>query len=93
MTKIICAAVKMITAIHHTKVWRGHRHNHALAAMRDELSYELNRKQLGELHRCIKHGFMTSENLFVDRETAAKIAFEAGQIKNPKKELYSEDLY
>ena len=38
-------------------------------------------------------GFITSDNRFVDREEAAEIAFNAGQISSPKKELYSEDLY
>lgn len=38
-------------------------------------------------------GFLTNTNRFVDREEAAKIAFEAKQIEEPKQTLYSEDLY
>ena len=38
-------------------------------------------------------GFLTSDNRFVDREEAAIIAFEAGQTKEKKKLLFSEDLY
>jgi hypothetical protein len=45
------------------------------------------------LHRTEEQGFMTSKNRFVDREEGAKIAFNAGQIKQEKQTLYSEDLY
>lgn len=38
-------------------------------------------------------GFYTSYGRFVGREEAAKIAFAAGQIKEMKKQLFSEDLY
>jgi hypothetical protein len=38
-------------------------------------------------------GFLTSDNRFVGREEAALIAFEAGQTKEKKIILYSEDLY
>lgn len=38
-------------------------------------------------------GFITNTGRFVDRVEAAKIAFEAEQIKYPKDILYSEDLY
>lgn len=39
-------------------------------------------------------GFMTSDNLFVDRETAKIIAIQAGQIPEDfKGVLYSEDLW
>lgn len=40
-----------------------------------------------------EQGFLTSRNRFVDREEAAKIAFERGQIPEPKKTLYSEDVW
>jgi hypothetical protein len=40
-----------------------------------------------------RQGFLTSENRFVEREEAAQIAIEAGQIKQHKIVLYSEDLY
>ena len=38
-------------------------------------------------------GFITNLNRFVDRKEAAQIAYNCGQIKSPKKELFSEDLY
>jgi hypothetical protein len=38
-------------------------------------------------------GFLTSDNRFVDREEGAVIAFNAGQVKEQKKRLFSEDLY
>ncbi len=37
-------------------------------------------------------GFVTEDGIFVTREQAARIAYEAGQIKQKKSELYSEDL-
>lgn len=37
-------------------------------------------------------GFLTNHNTFLNREEAAIIAFEAGQILVKKKELYSEDF-
>jgi hypothetical protein len=38
-------------------------------------------------------GFVTDTGEFVDRETASKIAYQSGQIKEPKRILYSEDLW
>lgn len=40
-----------------------------------------------------EQGFLTNDNLFVNRIVASEIAYEAGQIKELKKRLYSEDLY
>lgn len=40
-----------------------------------------------------EQGFLTSRNRFVTRREAAEIALVAGQIKEMKKELFSEDLY
>jgi hypothetical protein len=37
-------------------------------------------------------GFITDTGEFVGREEAAEIAFECGQIKEPKKVLFSEDI-
>lgn len=39
-----------------------------------------------------EEGFVTSLGTFVDRETAAKVAYMCGQIKEPKDKLKSEDL-
>ena len=38
-------------------------------------------------------GFLTNTDRFVDRKEAAQIAYQYGQIRNPKKELFSEDIY
>ena len=38
-------------------------------------------------------GFLTNKNRFVDRKEGAKIAFDAGQTKDLKTLLFSEDLY
>lgn len=43
-----------------------------------------------------EQGFVTEDGTFVNREEAAKIALESGQITKLKynsKELFSEDLY
>lgn len=85
---IICAAVR-----HDNKVWRGHRHPQALAAMKDTLSYTMNRKEMMEQKVGEDQGFLTSTNRYVNRTEAAQIAREAGQITHKNIELYSEDLY
>ena len=38
-------------------------------------------------------GFLTNKDRFVDREEAAQIALVSGQIKEPKKRLFSEDVW
>ena len=48
------------------------------------------RQQLG--YKEEKQGFLTTHNRFVDREEAAMIAYVCGQIKEPKSQLFSEDL-
>lgn len=40
-----------------------------------------------------EQGFITNTNRFVNREEAAIIAFLSSQINEPKKQLFSEDLY
>ena len=63
------------------------RHNHVLAKIREEL----NIKQVFTE----KQGFVLRDGTFVNREEAAKIAVESGQIEktNWGVELYSEDLW
>lgn len=39
----------------------------------------------------VRQGFITSSGRYVDRVEAAQIAYAAGQIPEPKRELYSED--
>jgi hypothetical protein len=87
---IICAAIKLPTG----KIYYGHRHCHCLDAMNGELSWTMNRQQIMQVEK--KEGFITSQNRFVDREEAWKIAEENNQIiqqSGGKGTLYSEDLY
>lgn len=38
-------------------------------------------------------GFLTSDNIFLDRKEAGKLAFEVGQIEKVTECLFSEDIY
>jgi len=64
--------------------------------MRDELSYAMNRQQIGKLD--VEQGFVTSKNRYVSREEGRSLQ-EAAGIKSAGKDgyrgntLYSEDLY
>jgi len=40
-----------------------------------------------------EQGFLTNTGRFVDRKTAAKLAYISGQITERKSLLYSEDLF
>jgi hypothetical protein len=40
-----------------------------------------------------EQGFVTTDGRFVGREEAARLAFERGQIKEPKATLFSEDVW
>ena len=40
-----------------------------------------------------EQGFITDKGEFVSRSEAAKIAYKCGQIKEQKRQLFSEDLY
>lgn len=90
MEHIICAAIR-----YDEQIWYGHRHHHALEAMKDRLSYEMNRKQMQDKHVGEDQGFVTSERRYVGREEAYKIAIKARQVlpEDGKILLYSEDLY
>lgn len=63
----------------------GHRHHDVIYTY-----CQLTGSEVGD--RCIE-GFMTSHNRFVGRKEAAKVAFKAGQTKELKINLYSEDIY
>lgn len=62
---------------HKGKIYTGIRHAHIMKNIREHVA-------IGE------QGFLTSENKFVDRSEAAKIAFKAGQIPGG---IYSLDSY
>ncbi len=51
----------------------------------------IERKNLGVINEV--QGFLTNLNRFVEREEAAKIAFDANQIDKELNRLFSEDLY
>jgi hypothetical protein len=90
--RIICAAVRF-----KDQVWMGHRHTHAMEAMRDQLSYTMNRKEMHEQGVGRDQGFVTSKGRYVGREEAWDIAVKAGQLNNRKSKtvgyLYSEDVW
>ena len=68
----------------------GHRHNYIIG----QCIGLLGKKQF-EMGEYIQ-GFLTSKNRFLDREEAAKLAIECGQIKELQYsdcELFSEDIY
>ena len=49
-------------------------------------------KRVGDF-KSHEQGFITSDDMFVNRKEAAKIAFAAGQTKKLKSLLFSDDLY
>jgi len=88
---ILCAAIKRVSTRECPKIyWQndiydieiGYRHADILHRFKGEAS-----------NNPYDQGFYTSKGRFVSREEAAKIAFEAGQISEQKKRLFSEDLY
>ena len=89
---IICAAIRLDDT---GKIFYGHRHNHCFSAIYDELSYEMNRREINLLKKT--QGFVTNLNRFVNREEALLIALENNQVLNKNEirgnDLYSEDLY
>ncbi len=89
---VICAAVRF-----NGKVWRGNRHPHAIAAMHDELSYTMTRKEMMEAKTDTDQGFVTSHNRFVNRVVGLAIQKDAGIPSatggDYSHQLYSEDLY
>lgn len=47
-----------------------------------------------EFSNCnVEEGFLTSKNRWIDRREAAALAFDIGQIMEPKTILFSEDIY
>ena len=89
---IICAAIQIVDT---GKIYYGHRHNHCLQAMNDELSWTMSRQEINQLQEI--QGFITNLNRFVDRKEGLEIALENNQVLNLSDvrgdNLYSEDLY
>lgn len=73
--------IKQAAILQHGLIYKGHRHRDIYAKHKN-----LNRKECEE-------GFVTNAGMFVDRKTAAQIAFTTGQIKRNKQKLVSEDIY
>jgi hypothetical protein len=55
-------------------------------------SHEEVEKKAGRNKNQDKRGFLLSTGEFAGREKAAKIAKEAGEVKNPGKKLHSHEL-
>jgi len=89
---IICAAIRLDDT---NKIYYGHRHNHCIEALNGELSWTLNRQEIGKIKKT--QGFITSKNRFVDRKEGLTIALENDQVINKDNihgnQLFSEDLY
>jgi hypothetical protein len=70
----------------------GRRHHNCLLT-----AFELNGGKkiegLNEVNERAVQGFLTSDDVFVNRSEAGKIAFEAGQIEKITECLFSEDIY
>ncbi len=79
-------SIKSAAIIHDGKPWTGYRHH---LIMRDII--EVCGPEAAPING--EQGFMTDEGLFVDRETAARIAFESGQMPTHVKRLFSEDIW
>lgn len=95
---IICAAIwfnDMTKHEHQPKnisygfVVAGRRHHNCYMTVVDINEVPLKRKAF--LNNT--QGFLTSDDRFVDRREAAKIAIDAGQVKKHISILFSEDLY
>ena len=91
---ILCAAIYYADGkarVHQPKninsgiVVCGRRHHNCLAIMSEFLE-KPNRTK-------IIQGFLTNTDRFVDRQEAAKIALEAGQVDSDLSRLVSEDVY
>lgn len=81
----------------------GYRHHNIIGVLPENTESKITIERAKELNidwpvdnTDITQGFVTSTGRFVDREEAAKIALDSGQInelKYSKTKLFSEDLY
>lgn len=78
--EIVCSAIKLENG----HIYRGLRHHNCIMK-----AHEAGEQKPLDTNQ----GFWTSDARYVSREEAAVIAYEAGQIKEPKETLYSEDLW
>jgi len=97
---IICAAIWFKDGLHHEHqpknidigiVVCGRRHHNCYMT-----AFGLNEGHVKHLHEANERavqGFLTSDDIFVDRIEGGRIAFEVGQIEKQTDCLFSEDLY
>lgn len=79
--KIVAAAIK-----ERGNVWTGRRHHEIIRAI-----VAARGRAEGPVYG--EQGFVVDDGRFVGREEAAKIAYDAGQILEPKGWLFSEDVF
>lgn len=94
---IICAALKIqVEGLDHPTIVPCIRHGYGFQILED-LGYAPKTK-----YKILEQGFVTQENVFMNRKEAFKYAHEIGQLSkstiwyiedNDHDELYSEDLY
>lgn len=99
MEYILCAAIWVddgVEYVHQPRniptgmVFCGWRHSNCFEALNKAYPKgSVDEQQLAGKHQ----GFLTSRGMFVSRDEAGKIAFEAGQVKREGLHLTSEDLY
>ena len=70
----------------------GRRHHNCISLFAKMVGFPYDENGL-KLMNTEEQGFLTNTDRFVSREEAAKIAFNAGQIKKETNRLFSEDLY
>lgn len=70
----------------------GRRHHNCISMFAKMVGFPYD-ENAHALMRTERQGFLTNTDRFVEREEAAQIAFEAGQIAQHKIVLFSEDLY
>ena len=78
------STIEQAAIIYEGKLYVGRRHH--------EIIFQIH-TETGHLNIQGEQGFVTNFGFFVNRELAAELAFKAGQIKEPKRWLFSEDLY
>lgn len=68
----------------------GFRHPHIIAIQTINKTWLVN-KEMGVIKT--EQGFITSRGRYVNREEAAEIAYNSGQIETKLKRLFSEDVF
>lgn len=97
MERILCAAIHYTNigkppfhSVKNNDEWPGvvicgWRHHNCISTWKSATGFNTDQSSV--------QGFLTSENRFVNRKEAGKIAFVAGQITIETDCLFSEDLY